>query len=227
MNQQSAPYVLAPGQARSHPGTFPTIKAGAADTGGLFTFCDGVMPARTQGPALHVHYETDEFFYVTDGHLLVQVGQERHDLGPGSFAWLPRQVPHAYANVSASPVHMVGAPCRAGSRSSSPRSPPTSPSCRDPRTRSRSRPSGPATPAARSAPPSNWTPRPFRASPNLRPATQPYPGTAHRSPRADHQAARESGSLTHLTNRRNPSPLPGLVPVITTTFRNSRLSLKA
>jgi mannose-6-phosphate isomerase-like protein (cupin superfamily) len=108
MNQQTAPYVLAPGQARSHPGTFPTIKAGAADTGGLFTFCDGVMPARTQGPALHVHYETDEFFYVIDGHLLVQVGQERHDLGPGCFAWLPRQVPHAYANVSASPVHMIG-----------------------------------------------------------------------------------------------------------------------
>jgi len=28
--------------------------------------------------------------------------------GPGCFAWLPRQIPHTYANVSASPVHMVG-----------------------------------------------------------------------------------------------------------------------
>jgi mannose-6-phosphate isomerase-like protein (cupin superfamily) len=108
MDQQAAPYVLAPGQARSHPGAFPTIKAGAADTGGRFTFCDGVMPARTPGPPLHVHYETDETFYVIDGHLLVQVGEERHDLGPGCFAWLPRQVPHTYANVSGSPVHLVG-----------------------------------------------------------------------------------------------------------------------
>jgi quercetin 2,3-dioxygenase len=107
MDQQAAPYVLAAGQARSHPGAFPTIKAGAADTGGLFTFCDGVLGPRTSGPALHVHYETDECFYVIDGHLLVQVREERHDLGPGCFAWLPRQVPHTYANVSDSPVRAV------------------------------------------------------------------------------------------------------------------------
>jgi mannose-6-phosphate isomerase-like protein (cupin superfamily) len=107
MDQQAAPYVLAAGQARSHPGAFPTIKAGSDDTGGLFTFCDGVLGPRTSGPALHVHYETDECFYVIDGHLLVQVGEERHDLGPGCFAWLPRQVPHTYANVSDSPVRAV------------------------------------------------------------------------------------------------------------------------
>jgi uncharacterized cupin superfamily protein len=89
VNERAAPYVLAAGQARSHTGTVPTIKAGAADTGGLFTFCDEMMPARTQGPPLHVHYEADECVYVIDGHLLVQVGEERHDLGPGCFAWLP------------------------------------------------------------------------------------------------------------------------------------------
>lgn len=93
MNQQSAPYVLGPGQARSHPGAVHTIKAGAADTGGLFTFCEDVMTPRTPGPPLHVHDEEDECFYVLDGHLLVQVGEERHDLGPGCFAWLPRQFP--------------------------------------------------------------------------------------------------------------------------------------
>ena len=108
VNQQAAPYVLAAGQARSHPGVVPAIKAGAADTGGLLTFCDGVVGPRAPGPPLHVHDHTDEFFYVIDGHLLVQAGEERHDLGPGCFAWLPRQIPHTYANVSASPVHMVG-----------------------------------------------------------------------------------------------------------------------
>ena len=108
MDQRAAPYVLAAGQARSHPGSIPAIKAGAADTGGLFTFCEEVMPPRTPGPALHVHHGDDEFLYVIDGHLLVQAGEQRHDLGPGCFAWLPRQVPHAFANVSASPVHLVG-----------------------------------------------------------------------------------------------------------------------
>lgn len=89
MEQRAAPYVLASGQARSHPGAVHTVKAGAADTGGLFTFCEDVMAPRTPGPALHVHEEEDECFYVLDGHLLVQVGEERHDLGPGCFAWLP------------------------------------------------------------------------------------------------------------------------------------------
>lgn len=108
MNERAAPYVLAAGQARSHPGSFPVIKAGAADTGGLLTVADGMLGPRTTGPPLHVHYETDESFYVVEGHLLIQVGEERHDLGPGCFAWLPRQIPHTYANVSGSPVHLVG-----------------------------------------------------------------------------------------------------------------------
>jgi quercetin dioxygenase-like cupin family protein len=109
MNQPAAPYVLAAGQARSHPGSVPVIKAGAAETGGLFTFCEEVMGPRTPGPPLHVHDESDECFYVIEGHLLVQLGEERHDLGPGCFAWLPRQVPHTFANASDSPVHVVGA----------------------------------------------------------------------------------------------------------------------
>ena len=108
MNDRAAPYVLAAGQARSHPGSVPTIKAGTADTGGLLTVADGVLEPRTAGPPLHVHDETDECFYVVEGHLLIQVGQERHELGPGCFAWLPRQIPHTYANVSDSPVRIVG-----------------------------------------------------------------------------------------------------------------------
>jgi quercetin 2,3-dioxygenase len=83
------------------------IKAGADDTGGLFTFADGVLGPRTAGPTLHVHYDSDECFYVIAGHLLIQVGEERHDLGPGGFAWLPRQIPHTFANVSDLPVQAV------------------------------------------------------------------------------------------------------------------------
>jgi quercetin dioxygenase-like cupin family protein len=108
MEQQAAPYVLAPGQVRSHLGTFPAIKAGAADTGGLFTFVEGVIGARTPGPPLHVHHGEDECLYVIDGHLLVQLGEQRHDLAPGCFAWLPRQIPHAFANGSDSPVRILG-----------------------------------------------------------------------------------------------------------------------
>lgn len=57
MNQRAAPYVLTPDQARSHPGTFPPVKAGAADTGGLLTVSEGVLGPRTPGPPLHLHEE--------------------------------------------------------------------------------------------------------------------------------------------------------------------------
>ncbi|MGZ4435364.1 MAG: cupin domain-containing protein [Trebonia sp.] len=100
---------------------------------------------------MHVHDEEDECFYVLDGHLLVQVGEERHDLGPGCFAWLPRQFPHTFANVSGSPVHLVGAIVPGGIEEFSACWAPTSPSCRDRRIRGGSRPSGPVTPAGPAA----------------------------------------------------------------------------
>src|SRR5580700_11144066 len=96
MNQRAAPYVLTPDQA------------GAADTGGLLTVSEGVLGPRTPGPPLHLHEDSDECFYVVEGRLLLQVGEDRHDLGPGCFAWAPRQVPHTFANVSASPVRLLG-----------------------------------------------------------------------------------------------------------------------
>jgi mannose-6-phosphate isomerase-like protein (cupin superfamily) len=108
MNQRAAPYVLTPDQARSHPGTFPPVKAEAADTGGLLTVSEGVLGPGTPGPPLHLHEDSDECFYVVEGRLLLQVGEDRHELGPGCFAWVPRQVPHTFANVSASPVRLLG-----------------------------------------------------------------------------------------------------------------------
>ena len=45
---------------------------------------------------------------MAEGRLLLQIGEDRHELGPGSFAWVPRQVPHTFANVSASPVRLLG-----------------------------------------------------------------------------------------------------------------------
>ncbi len=108
MNQRAAPYVLTQGQARSHLGTFPAVKAGAADTGGLLTVDEGVLGPRTSGPPLHIHEDADECLYVIEGCLLIQAGEERHELGAGCFAWLPRQIPHTFANVSDHPARALG-----------------------------------------------------------------------------------------------------------------------
>ena len=88
MNQRAAPYVLTLDQARSHRGTFPPVKAGAADRRPAHGERGGAGPG-TPGPPLHIHEDTDECFYVVEGRLLIQVGEDRHELGPGCFAWLP------------------------------------------------------------------------------------------------------------------------------------------
>ena len=51
------------------------------------------------GPARHLHYEQDEWFYAVEGEFIVEVGQERFRLKPGDSLLAPRQVPHVWAYV--------------------------------------------------------------------------------------------------------------------------------
>jgi mannose-6-phosphate isomerase-like protein (cupin superfamily) len=60
----------------------------------------GVVP-------LHVHHDNDEGFYVLEGELVIQIGDERHQLTPGSYAFGPRGVPHAYRNVGDGPAEIL------------------------------------------------------------------------------------------------------------------------
>ena len=108
MGDISSPYVLVAGEERSHPGTSPAIKAGAADTGGAMTAVHGVLGPWASGPPLHVHDGVDECLYVIEGRVLVQIGEERHELEAGSFAWMPRRTPHTFANAGPTPVRMFG-----------------------------------------------------------------------------------------------------------------------
>ena len=51
------------------------------------------------GPARHLHYDQDEWFYVLEGEFLIEVGQERRRLQPGDSLLAPRHVPHVWAYV--------------------------------------------------------------------------------------------------------------------------------
>ena len=84
------------------------VVAGGERTGGLVTIGDARIPARTAGPAWHIHSREDEAIYVTSGVLTVEVGGQRHQAGRGSLVWLPRGVPHTFANLSDEPVWTVG-----------------------------------------------------------------------------------------------------------------------
>jgi mannose-6-phosphate isomerase-like protein (cupin superfamily) len=74
------------------------FKATASDTSGRFDFIIEEMEPRT-GPPLHFHEVQDDTFYVLEGVLTVQVGEEILDLGPGDFVTIPPGVAHTFDNI--------------------------------------------------------------------------------------------------------------------------------
>lgn len=85
-------YVLGPGEGV--PGQVDAgVKWSRTSTAGSLT----VIESDTDGGApRHVHAREDECFYVLEGTISVECGDERWEAGPASFVFLPRGVPHAW-----------------------------------------------------------------------------------------------------------------------------------
>lgn len=67
------------------------------DTHGLFII-ENTFHTRG-GPARHLHYDQDEWFYAVEGEFLIEVGQEQMRLRPGDSLLAPRRIPHVWAYV--------------------------------------------------------------------------------------------------------------------------------
>ena len=73
------------------------FKVSGQDAGGLFIL-ENTFHARG-GPARHLHYDQDEWFYPVEGEFVFEIGQERLNLKPGDSILAPRKVPHVWAYV--------------------------------------------------------------------------------------------------------------------------------
>ena len=49
------------------------------------------------GPARHLHFDQDEWFYAVEGEFILEVGQEKFVLHHGDSVLAPRKVPHVWA----------------------------------------------------------------------------------------------------------------------------------
>jgi quercetin dioxygenase-like cupin family protein len=49
------------------------------------------------GPARHLHYDQEEWFYALEGEFQFEVGADLFHLRPGNSLLAPRQVPHVWA----------------------------------------------------------------------------------------------------------------------------------
>lgn len=59
------------------------------------------------GPPVHLHFHQEEWFYVVEGQLLIQVGDTRTTLSPGECITAPRGIPHGFVPIGPQPVRML------------------------------------------------------------------------------------------------------------------------
>ncbi len=82
------------------PGNSPVdIKVSTKDTAGTLSISEYTGYTKG-GPPLHVHPEQDEIFIVLAGEHLFQLGDEQHRLTAGDTIFIPRNTPHAPAQLS-------------------------------------------------------------------------------------------------------------------------------
>jgi quercetin dioxygenase-like cupin family protein len=90
----------------SGPGRDLVFKVTGEQTDGAFDyFIVGVAPHG--GPPLHVHHLQDETIHVLRGRFKVRIGDELFYCDEGDFAYLPKQVPHAFLNLTAEPAEII------------------------------------------------------------------------------------------------------------------------
>lgn len=96
--------LVAAGQDRTHEKhglgiTSMDFKIISADNTGVFIY-ENTFHARG-GPARHLHYNEDEWFYVLEGDFLFEVSGQALQAAPGDALLVPRTAPHALAFVGA------------------------------------------------------------------------------------------------------------------------------
>jgi quercetin dioxygenase-like cupin family protein len=80
--------------------------ATGAETGGKYAMWETIVPPGG-GPPLHVHSREEEGFYILEGEITFQIGDERRVARAGTFANMPVGTPHTFRNESGRPARML------------------------------------------------------------------------------------------------------------------------
>jgi quercetin dioxygenase-like cupin family protein len=84
----------------------PRVLLRGEQSGGHVSVIESTMPAGAKGPPLHTH-EFDEAFYILDGELTFQVGNQLIVARAGELAFATGGVPHTLANRSNASAHFL------------------------------------------------------------------------------------------------------------------------
>ncbi len=79
------------------PGRVTALKLLGHETAGSIMMFEQTVPAGTKSWR-HLHHDSDEIGWVLEGEITFMIGDEVTVGGPGSCAFMPRNVPHAWKN---------------------------------------------------------------------------------------------------------------------------------
>src|SRR5467141_2936276 len=107
--------VVPPGQDPVSPGRSYSLKLRGGETGDSIMIFEETVPAGTKS-TFHLHHDSDVVAYVLSGEVTYKIGDEVTVGGPGSCAFMPRGVPHAWKSSGAETgrVLFLYTPARAG-----------------------------------------------------------------------------------------------------------------
>jgi quercetin dioxygenase-like cupin family protein len=110
--------VVQPGQGpvlSFTPGRSIVLKLLGGETGDSIMMFEETIPAGTKS-TFHLHRDSDEVAYVLSGEVTFKIGDEVTVGGPGTCAFMPRGVPHAWKSTGAETgrVLFLYTPAKAG-----------------------------------------------------------------------------------------------------------------
>jgi quercetin dioxygenase-like cupin family protein len=82
------------------PGRSAALKLVSGETAGSIMLFEETAPSGAE-TNFHLHRDSDEVAWVLNGEITFKIGDEVTVGGPGTCAFIPRNVPHAWKNTSA------------------------------------------------------------------------------------------------------------------------------
>lgn len=105
-----AAVVHRPGEGERHTAGASSaiiIKATGEDTAGSLFLSEATIEPGFPGPPAHRHERLHDMFYVLDGVLTMRLGDETHQIEPGTFVCVPPGVTHTFSNTGDAPVRFL------------------------------------------------------------------------------------------------------------------------
>ena len=108
MNMTHQPTLKKAGEGRTIGvvGDIYRFLATGEDTDGRYAVMEAIVPPGG-GPPPHIHSREEEGFYILEGEITFQLGEERFVAGAGTFANMPIGSLHSFKNESSKPAKML------------------------------------------------------------------------------------------------------------------------